>query len=55
MKKIKEQIISFIKIIKSESDIFADQEAEIPAESIEEQKKFKYSRKVEYPDNKNKS
>lgn len=55
MQKIKEQIISFIKEIKSEPDILTNQgDIEITAESIEEQKKFRYSRSVEYPGNQNK-
>lgn len=54
MQKIKEQIISFIKKIKSKSDVSTGPEGvEITSESMEEQKKFKYSRNVEYPRNKN--
>ncbi len=54
MEKIKEKIISFIKEIKSKSDVSTGPEdIEITSESIEEQKKFKYSRNVDYPRNKN--
>jgi hypothetical protein len=54
MQKIKEQIISFIKEIKSKSDVSTGPvDIEITSESIDEQKKFKYSRNVEYPSNKN--